>query len=121
MPIARSLCLIMVLAMLAACSSPGSGRVEPPAEVAARAAEDPRNVGKKPRKALWQEVRLVQAIAFCYGRPLDTPERLMGDAQEICKGGTVEFVGQDTHLAECPAFQPLRVTYMCYPGGEDEE
>jgi hypothetical protein len=45
----------------------------------------------------------------------------MGDAQEICKGGTVEFVGQDTHLAECPAFQPLRVTYMCYPGGEDEE
>jgi hypothetical protein len=115
----RSLLLVIALGMLVACTT-GPGPVTSPAETAALAEGDPRNVGKEPRKALWQKVRLVQAISFCYGSPPDAPGELVSEAQAVCKGGTVDFVGQDTYLAECPLFQPHRVTFMCYPGPEEE-
>ena len=105
-------CLLMM--GLAACSGP-VGTVSSPRKASALADGDPSNIGKKPRKAAWQDVTLVQAISYCYGAT-DTPEAMLEEARDFCKGGEVKYYGQDTYLRKCPLFQPHRITFICYPG-----
>jgi len=80
-------------------------------------ASDPFNQGRTKRKFAWEDVRRIQPISFCYGRPFDQAEDLRAEAEFICKGGTVEYFGQDLGLRRCPLLQPHRITFICFPAG----
>jgi hypothetical protein len=86
-----------------------------PDDAKAYVAADPYNLGRTPRKFAWEDVRRIQPISFCYGRPLDEADDLRAEAEYICKGGKVEYYGQDVGLRRCPLFQPYRMTFICFP------
>ncbi len=56
-------------------------------------------------------------LSYCYSNLINTPEQLEVEATEACErmGGRLEFYGEDTVLAPCPLFQPVRATFLCYP------
>lgn len=59
-----------------------------------------------------------QVISYCYGNLLNTPEQLEDRAAEKCLAvaGRLVFVGEDAALTPCPLLQPVRATWLCYPG-----
>ncbi|MDX1400524.1 MAG: hypothetical protein R3245_01260 [Kiloniellales bacterium] len=96
------------------------GQVTPPADAVLQAKESPLNEGKVARKSFWQEVQLVQPLSFCYSGDAFEQERVLLEAADICKGGTIEFFSEERYLRECPLFQPRRVTYICTPNPSSE-
>lgn len=117
-------CLAAAFALVLAAALVGCGgapkRTSVPNEARVYAAEDPFNQGRSAREFAWEDVRRVQPISFCYGRPLDDAPDLRAEAEYICKGGTVEYYGQDVGLRRCPLFQPYRMTFICFPAGSLE-
>jgi hypothetical protein len=110
--------LLLLTVSLGACAD-AYFPVAPPQEAAILAESDPRNVGKEPRKAAWQDIRLVQPVSFCFNEANASQEDLELEAKAFCKGGTVEHFATNTYFRRCPLFQPQRITFMCFPGVED--
>ncbi|SMF60631.1 hypothetical protein SAMN06265365_12154 [Tistlia consotensis] len=56
-------------------------------------------------------------VSFCYSSLVNTRKQLREDAQARCYlgKGQLQFVGEDSILAPCPLFQPVRATWLCYP------
>jgi hypothetical protein len=104
---------------LTACTT-GPMKTSAPDEARDFAANEPYNAGRIPRQFAWEDVQRVQPVSYCYGQPLDTVEDLRDEAAFFCKGGTVEYYGQDIGLVRCPMFQPNRMTFICYPEGAVE-
>jgi hypothetical protein len=111
--------LLAGLVGLAACTT-GPMKTSAPDEARDFAANDPYNTGRVPRQFAWEDVERIQPVSFCYGQPLDRAEDLRDEAAYFCKGGTVEYYGQDIGLVHCPLFQPNRMTFICYPAGAVE-
>lgn len=107
---------VVLLAGLTACVG-APMRTGAPDDAKEYVGADSFNQGRTPRKYAWEDVRRVQPISFCYGRPLDEAEDLRAEAEFICKGGRVEYYGQDIGLRRCPLFQPYRMTFICFPDG----
>ena len=110
-----ALALALLLGLTACGGAPK--RTAAPDDAKEYVAADPFNQGRTPRKFAWEDVRRVQPISFCYGRPFDEAPDLRAEAEYICKGGTVEYFGQDNGLRRCPLLQPYRMTFICFPAG----
>ena len=110
--------LLLLAISLAACAD-AYFPVASPQEAVALAESDPRNDGKEPRKAAWQDIRLIQPVSFCYNEATASQEDLELEAKDFCKGASVEHFATSTYFRRCPLFQPQRITFMCFPGVED--
>ena len=115
MVVTRLGCLLTVLLALSACTRPFEPVTSPPGAVEL-AANNPRNLGQEPRNAPTQEVRLVQPVSYCFNETNRTREEMQQAAEDFCRGGSVSYFGTDTHLRQCPLFEPRRITFICYPG-----
>ena len=108
----RAVLAALLLAGLAACAQPFE--VRPPRE--ARRAVPPAPPLPGPLGPFDYDLR-PRAIALCYGSLMNDPEEVMEKAQELCpNNGRIERVAEDVFWNTCALFQPVRVSFVCFPG-----
>ncbi len=62
-----------------------------------------------------------RAVAVCYGSFFNRPKQVMAEAQRLCpNGGRLERVNQDAFWNGCALMQPIRASFVCFPGPEPE-
>lgn len=111
----KSLSSIVLLMMLAGCGAQPyeivpSDTAESmlPAEAKADMLLGPFDYDPRPR-----------AIAVCYGAFFNRPEEVTATVQSLCPNeGRIERVAQDAFWNGCALFQPMRASYICFPGLE---
>ncbi len=54
-------------------------------------------------------------LSYCYSSQLNRPQQVWDFAREDCSEGKLYFTDQDVLWTKCPLFQPVRVTFLCYP------
>lgn len=60
-----------------------------------------------------------RAIAVCYGSFFNKPQQVMGVAQDLCPNeGRIERVDEDAFWNGCALLQPIRASFVCFPGPE---
>ncbi len=113
-PLRAASCLLLI-SLLAACGAQPY-KIKPsstaesvlPAEAKAKMLLGPFDYDPRPR-----------AIAVCYGAFFNRPEEVIATAQSLCPNeGRIERVAQDVFWNGCALFQPMRASYICFPGLE---
>jgi hypothetical protein len=108
----RALLAALLLAGLAACAQPFE--VPPPREANRAVPRGPELPG--PLGPFDYDPR-PRAIALCYGNLINDPEEVMQKAQELCpNNGRIERVAEDLFWNSCALLQPVRVSFVCFPG-----
>ena len=60
-----------------------------------------------------------KAIGVCYGSFFNKPQQVMGVARDLCPNeGRIERVDEDTFWNGCGLLQPIRASFICFPGQE---
>ena len=60
-----------------------------------------------------------RAYGVCYGSLFNKPQQVMGVAQDLCPNeGRIERVDEDAFWNGCGLFQPIRASFICFPGPE---
>lgn len=114
LPFKVILCLSLAL-LAAGCSArpfkiaaSDSAKAALPAEADAAMVLGPFDYDPRPR-----------AVAVCYGAFYNRPKEVLAEAQMLCPNqGHIERVAEDIFWNGCPLFQPMRASYICYPGKE---
>ncbi len=109
--------MVLVLVTLTGCSA-RPYPVKPPQEAVDFAVNSPRATGQRSRAYFWQPVQRVQALSYCYSSLYNSPEDVRAEAQDFCRGGTVEYYSADTEPLGCALLQIHRLTFICFPGDE---
>lgn len=108
----RAFLAALLLAGLAACAQPFE--VPPPRD--ARRAVPPGPTLQGPLGPFDYDPR-PRAFALCYGSLVNNPEEVMQKAQELCPNdGRIERVAEDMFWNTCALLQPVRVSFVCFPG-----
>jgi hypothetical protein len=108
----RALLAALLLGGLAACAQPFE--VPPPREAMRAVPPGPAPPG--PLGPFDYDPR-PRAIALCYGNLVNDPEEVMQKAQELCpNNGRLERVAEDAFWNTCALLQPVRVSFVCFPG-----
>ncbi|MEM7170225.1 MAG: hypothetical protein AAF530_08635 [Pseudomonadota bacterium] len=115
-----SLLILLCLGLLSACGA-APFKVPSPKEARDFAGANPRSTGESPREFFWEPVRRVQALSYCYSTLYNTPEDVKAEAEDFCRGGTVEFYSADSDFFSCALLQPHRLTFICFPGDDPDE
>jgi hypothetical protein len=111
-----ALCRVVLAALLpaalAACAQPF--QVPPPREAVLAVPPGPALPG--PLGPFDYDPR-PRAIALCYGKPMNDPEEVRQAARALCPNdGRIERVAEDVFWNTCALFQPVRVSFVCFPG-----
>ncbi len=108
----RAVFAVLLLAGLAACAQPFE--VPPPREANRAVPRGPALPG--PLGPFDYDPR-PRAIALCYGNLINDPDEVMQKAQELCpNNGRIERVAEDLFWNTCALLQPVRVSFVCFPG-----
>ena len=111
----KTVCILLLASLLAGCGAQsykiapsGAAQAMLPAEAEAEMLLGPFDYDPRPR-----------AIAVCYGAFFNRPEDVTATAQALCPNqGRIERVAQDAFWNGCALFQPMRASYICFPGLE---
>ncbi|WP_282610602.1 hypothetical protein [Pelagibius sp. Alg239-R121] len=98
----RSSLVLVGLLVLGACT-PEPIKTAPPLEIEDQIAPSLEG-GRKP-----------VVLSYCYSSQLNWSKQVLATAREACSGGKLHFQDEDVLWTKCPLFQPVRVTFLCYP------